>query len=142
MLVRELMSTDVVTVGLDATLGTVADRLLTRGVGSAIVVDGDETPLGIVTESDVLRAARETDAPLSSIPVREVGHQAVITTTPDTAIPTVARRMADESVKKVPVMDGVDLVGMITLTDVVWHLSDLRAEVDRVEAVREEWGPD
>jgi len=141
MQVRELMSTDVVTVGVDATLADAADRLLDAGVGSVIVVNADRHPLGILTESDVLRAARDTGRVLADIDVRDVGHRAVVTTPPSSSVPSVARLMADEGVKKVPVLDGVDLVGIVTLTDIVWALPSLRAETAGIEAVRDEWSP-
>jgi CBS domain-containing protein len=135
------MSSDVVTVPLEATVAEAVDRLLDAGVGSVVVLDGDDNPVGIVTETDALRAARDTDRPLSDIDVRAVGHRPIVTTTPSTAVTTVARLMTDEGVKKVPVMDGLDLVGMVTLTDIVWHLSSLRREVTAMEAVRDEWCP-
>jgi len=134
------MSTDVVTVDLAATAADAADRLLVAGVGSVIVVEDDE-PVGILTESDVLRAARDTGRELGAIDVREIGHRPVVTTTPDTAVTTVARLMADEGVKKVPVLDGIELVGIVTLTDIVWALPSLRSETTAIEAVRDEWSP-
>ena len=134
------MSTDVVTTTVDATVATATDRLLDAGVGSIIVVeDGD--PVGILTESDILRAARDTGRPLGDIEVRDIGHRPVVTTTPSKAVTTVARLMTDEGVKKVPVMDGLDLVGIVTLTDIVWALPSLRGETTAIAAVREEWSP-
>lgn len=141
MQVRDLMSTDVVTVPAEATVAAAVDRLFEADVGSVIVVDADGDPVGIVTESDALRVARETGKPLADIGVREVGHRPVVTTTPKKSIPTVARTMAEAGVKKVPVMEGLDLVGMVTLTDIVWHLSALRQESAAIEAVHEKWGP-
>jgi len=140
MQVRELMSTDVVTVALDATVADAVDQLLEAGVGSVIVVEDGE-PVGILTESDVLSAAREDGSALGEIAVRDVGHRPVVTTSPSTAVPTVARLMADEGVKKVPVLSGVDLVGIVTLTDIVWALPSLRTEHAAIDAVREEWSP-
>ena len=134
------MSTDVVTVGVDATLAAATDEMLTAGVGSVIVVTAED-PVGILTESDVLRAARDTGSALGDIQVRDAGHRPVVTTSPSTAVTTVARLMADEGVKKVPVLDGMELVGIVTLTDVVWALPSLRAEQSTIDAVREEWSP-
>ena len=141
MQVRDLMSTEVVTVPDAASVAEATDRLLANGVGSVVVVDGDENPCGIVTESDVLRVARETDRPLTRIDVGEVGHPAVVTTSPSRSIAATARLMADEGVKKVPVVDGIDLVGMITLTDIVWHLSSIRQELAAAEAIHDQWSP-
>ena len=141
MQVRELMSTAVVTVDVEATLADAAGKLLDAGVGSVVVVDADGNPLGILTESDVLEAARDTGSALQAIDVRDVGHRAVVTTTPSRAVTTAARVMAKEGVKKVPVLDGVDLVGIVTLTDIVWALPSLRAEATGIEAVHEQWSP-
>ena len=140
MQVRDIMSTDVITVGADATLADATTRLLDAGVGSVMVVEDGE-PVGILTESDILQAARETGRVLGEIEVRDVGHRPVVTTSPSTAATTVARLMADEEVKKVPVLDGVDLVGIVTLTDIVWALPSLRAETAAIKAVRDEWSP-
>ena len=64
-----------------------------------------------------------------------------MTAAPDETVQHVARRMADEGVKKVPVMDDIDLVGIVTLTDIVWHLSDLRSEAAEFAEMGREWGP-
>lgn len=50
--------------------------------------------------------------------------------------------MADEGVKKVPVLDDFDLVGIVTLTDIVWHLSEIRQEAAGLEDAHSEWNPD
>ncbi|MEF8881542.1 MAG: CBS domain-containing protein [Halapricum sp.] len=141
MLVHELMTTDVVTCDADATLREAVDRLLEHGVGSVILTSDEGNPTGIITETDALRAGYETDRPFSEIPVRQLSHGAVITASPDETVQRAARRMADEGVKKVPVMDGIDLVGVVTLTDIVWHLSDLRSEAAEISEMGPEWGP-
>ncbi len=142
MLVESLMTTDVVTVRGDGTLRDAAERLLDEEVGSVIVVDGDGNPSGIVTETDLLRATYKTDAPLSEIPVAKLSHRPLVTTKPSATVQYVAHRMAKEGVKKVPVMDDLDLVGIITMTDIVWHLSDIRKEASALDAAHKEWAPD
>lgn len=138
MLVRDLMTTDVVTVGIDASLDDAVDRLLAEGVGSAVVTEGG-SPAGIVTETDALEAAHERGEPLAAIPVTDLAHAPVVTASPDRTVQGVARTMADEGVKKVPIVDGLDLVGIVTLTDVVWHLSDIRKEA--IGIADRDWGP-
>jgi len=138
MLVKELMSTDVVTVDVDATVDEAVERVLVNDVGSVVVIE-DGNPTGIVTESDALEAALRSGRPLAEIPVAKLHHNPVVTTSPDRTVQGVARRMADQGIKKVPVMDDLDLVGIVTLSDVVWHLSDLRAEAAETDAVHERW---
>ena len=141
MLVRELMSSDVVTCPVRATLREAVGKLCEHDVGSVILLSPEGHPTGIVTESDALRAGYETDRPFSEIQVSELSHRAVVTAAPDETVQHVARRMADEGVKKVPVMDDIDLVGIVTLTDIVWHLSDLRSEAAEFAEMGREWGP-
>ncbi len=139
MLVEDLMTESVVTVPADATLREAIGRLLAEDVGSVIVVDGDGNPGGIVTETDTLEAVHGSDAPPSERDILDLTHGAVVTTTPDATVQGVARTMARENVKKVPVLDDLDLVGVITLTDVVWHLSEIRQEALDLAADRAEW---
>lgn len=138
MLVGELMTTDVVTVEDGAMLDEVVEKLLINGVGSVIVTD-DGNLSGIVTESDVLHAALETGRPLAELPVQKLQHGPIVTTNADKPVQAVARRMADNDVKKVPVMDDLDLVGILTHSDIVWHLSDIRDEVSQLDAAHDRW---
>lgn len=141
MLVRDLMSSDVVTVDVGASLHEAVGVLLEHDVGSVIVVNEDDHPVGILTEEDALRGAYEADEPFSAIDLRSVAHKPLVTTKPSATVPHVAARMARNDVKKVPVMDDLDLVGIITLTDVVWHLSDLRREASELEEAHDKWNP-
>ena len=138
MLVEELMSTDVVTVDIEASLATAIERQLNAGVGSVVVLN-DQTPCGIVTENDALKAALKTGRPLQELSIAKLAHGSVVTTHPETTVQTVAGQMADEGIKKVPVIDGIDLVGMLTLTDIVWHIPDIRSEVAEIDGARKRW---
>jgi CBS domain-containing protein len=139
MLVEDLMSTEVITVPVDASVRDAVGQLLEHAVGSVVVLSDEGNPVGIVTESDTLRAGYVTERPFEEIPVDKLAHHPVVTTDPATTVQGVAEKMADNDVKKVPVMDGLELVGMITLTDIVWHLSDIRAEVGKLNTRPEEW---
>lgn len=138
MLVEELMTTDVVTVDHAASLDEAVELIVECGVGSVVVVE-DGYPSGIVTETDALEVALETGRPLSGITVEEVGHKPVVTTRSDSTVQHVVRQMAEEGVKKVPVVDDLDLVGIVTHSDVVWRLSDIREEASRLDQVRSRW---
>lgn len=138
MLVEDLMSTDVVTVGNDGTLDEAVELLVTHDVGSVIVV-ADGNPAGIVTESDALSAALETGRPLADISIASLSHSPVITTRPDRTVQHVARRMADNGIEKVPVVDDLELVGIITHSDIVWNLSDIRKEFFTLEQAHDRW---
>jgi CBS domain-containing protein len=138
MLVREVMTTDIVTVSIEATLADAVERLLANEIGSVVVL-ADGNPTGIVTETDALDAAHETGKPLAGIGLRRFCEGPVATTAPDRTVQDVARRMADEGVKKFPVMADLDLVGMVTLTDIVYQLSDIRSEAQALADRHYDW---
>jgi len=127
VLVNEIMSTDLVTVDVDATLRGVTKRLLTASVGS-VVVTNDGNPTGLVTESDVLRAAHETGKSLAEVPVRPLCQEPLVSIHPEKSVQHAVREMQAKDVKKLPVVDGIDLEGIITLTDIVYHLSEIKTE--------------
>ena len=92
-----------------------------------------------MTETDALSAAHDRDQSLSAVAVRGLAHPPVVTTDPDRTVQGVARTMADEEVKKVLVTDGLEVLGIVTLTDIVWRLSDVRKEAAAL--ARDEWNP-
>ena len=138
MLVRDVMTTDIVTVPVEATLQTAVGELLEHEVGSVLVLE-DGTPTGLVTETDALEAAHSTGEPLAAIDLRRFCESGVVTTAPDRTVQTVARRMTEEGVKKLPVLDDLDVVGIVTLTDIVYHLSDIRSEAETLAERHYDW---
>lgn len=135
------MSADVVTVTGEATLREAAGRLLERDVGSVVVLD-DGTPAGFLTDTDVLRAVYRRETTLDAVPVAAVAHPVPFTADPDSSVSLLAGRMAESGVKRVPVVADLDLVGVITLTDIAWHLSDLRREAIEAGRPPAEWTAD
>jgi CBS domain-containing protein len=135
------MSTHVVSVRQSATLRDAVPLLLEHDVGSVVVTSEGGHPTGMVTESDALRAAHATGDPLHEIDVADLSRRPVVTTETSATVEGLARTMADESVKKVPVMDDFDLVGIVTLTDVVWHLSDIRNQAKGYGEAISRWDP-
>ncbi len=142
MLVKDVMSTDVVTVPASGTLREAVERLLAEDVGSVIVQSEDGNPVGIVTESDVLRALFRTGNPLADVDVADLTHRPLVTTKPTTTVPYVASRMAAKDVKKAPVMDDLDLVGIVTMTDIVRHIPGIRREATEHGESQQRWTPE
>lgn len=138
MLVRDVMSPSLVTVSVDASLSDAVGALLANDVGSVVVL-ADGEPAGLVTETDALEAARASDRPLSAIGLDQFCDGPIQTTSPDRTVQAVARRMAEEQVKKFPVRTDLDLVGIVTLTDIVYHLSDIRSEAQQLAERHYDW---
>jgi signal-transduction protein with cAMP-binding, CBS, and nucleotidyltransferase domain len=137
MRVNDVMTEECVTVPSTATLADCVTRMLMAGTGSVVVAD--ETPVGIVTESDVLVAARDIKEPLEDIPVEVAMSHPIERIEPTATIRKAATRMRDENIKKLLVTRGVETLGMVTVTDLVWHFSDFQREAGRLADEGREW---
>ncbi len=136
MKVRDLMTTDPLTVSADTLLKDAA-RAMVRNRVSGLPVIGDGALIGIVTEGDFLRQEANRDQPyrfslLDALfgegpadppaveTVAEVMTEDVITIRPEATIGQAARVMVNQQVKRLPVIDeDGTLIGIISRADVV-----------------------
>lgn len=121
MRVRDAMTKPVLTVGPDHTLRQVAQRMASRRVGSAIVYDPDSQGIGILTERDMLNAVA---AGLDLDTERVSGHltREVVYAGPDWTLREAADAMARGGFRHLVVMDGAEVLGVISVRDIlrVW----------------------
>jgi len=100
-----------------------AAKLMARWkIGCLVIVKG-QRPLGIITEGDVSKAvARGLDP--SKTPVGFLRRK-LVTIGPDERLEEAAKVMASHGIKKLPVMEGGKLLGIVTQTDIVGSSFDL-----------------
>jgi citrate synthase len=115
--VAELMSTPVVTGSPDETLAEAAARMREKRVGSVVVVQ-DDKPVGILTERDMIRIAA-AGADTSRAHVSEW-----MTPNPDSVAPGVPAAeafasLAEHGYRHIPVVDGTQLVGLVSMRDLM-----------------------
>jgi signal-transduction protein with cAMP-binding, CBS, and nucleotidyltransferase domain len=118
MLVRDGMSEVSLTVGSSHTLREAAAQMVEKGTGSALVSDGESPTPGIVTERDLLisvAAGEDPDAELVG------GHmsESVIAAAPDWSLERAAAEMSRRGVRHLVVFDGAELVGILSMRDIV-----------------------
>ncbi|GHF68266.1 histidine kinase [Streptomyces mashuensis] len=128
MLVRDAMSTVLLTIGPAHTLRQAARLMSARRVGAAVVLDPDEGGLGILTERDILNAVgRGLD------PDRETA-QAHTTTdvvfaAPEWTLEEAAAAMTRGEFRHLVVLGGREPVGMVSVRDIIRCWLPRRAEV-------------
>ncbi|MFC7059543.1 CBS domain-containing protein [Halovenus salina] len=137
MQVTDIMSAPAVTVKTDATLYDAIAVMLEHSVGSAVVVD--DWMVGIITRSDILRAAYAAGSELDSIPVTRGMSDDVVTTKPDTSVRHALELMKAHDIKKLPVVDDLDLVGVVTATDIAQHQPERVRELQNTIERRDDW---
>lgn len=117
--VAEIMNSPVRTVEYDMSV-TVAARILSRNDIGSLVVESDGIE-GIVTESDVVEAVG-AEHDIDRMTVGQLMTKAVLTVESTEAIETACERMRANQVKKLPVTEDGDLVGIVTTTDITHSL--------------------
>lgn len=137
MQVSDVMSTPAVTVSAEATLHDAIEVMLRNRVGSAVVVDNGIA--GIITRSDILRAAYAVGDELDSIPVARGMSEDVVTIDLESSVRTALDLMQTNDIKKLPVVEDFDLVGMVTATDIAKHQPERVREAKATIERRDDW---
>ena len=116
MKISEVMITEVETIGADQTAREAASFMLRADAGSIPVCDGDKV-IGMITDRDIaVRGVAEGRGP--DTPVSELMSDGIICAREDEDIQEVARRMSEEQVRRLPVLDAEDrLCGIVSLGD-------------------------
>ncbi len=117
MRVRDIMTKNVATASLDSTLEDVASMMKEDDTGAIPVVDDGELA-GIVTDRDiVIRCIAEGKDP-SDTTVEEILTEELHTIEPDADIDDAALIMSERQIRRLPVVEEGELVGVISLGDI------------------------
>ena len=122
MRIAEVMTQQVTTAAPDATFASVAGLMRDRNVGSVVIVDGDR-PVAVVTDRDVALAVAgdgaDREEPVSSLTSRPlVAGDAAMDLEEGAAL------MVQNGVRRLPVMSGGRLAGIVTIDDIAVRSGD------------------
>lgn len=118
MKVSDVMTTEIETVHMNSTLEEVASIMKVENVGAVPVVDEDEDLVGIITDRDiVVRCVAEGKDP-GDTSVEEVLSHDLEIIEPDADLEEAAQLMADKQIRRLPVCQDGELVGMLSIGDV------------------------
>lgn len=154
--VSQIMTHPVITVTADTGIKTAAELLVDRAISALPVVDEKGALVGIVSEADLVPMETRPDPRTQATPqlptagrmpsvVAEVMTREVLTVPADCEVSRAARIMIDAGIKRVPVMRGWRVVGILSRRDLVKVIarrdSDIEAEV-RLRLGELGFGPD
>jgi len=123
MLVREVMSCDVVSISGDRTAAEAAQLMSKHNIGVLPVTDGNCVK-GIVTDRDIVLRCVAKGMDSTSCKVCDVMSCNTTFVSPDQSVSDAARIMACEQIRRIPVLEGGNLAGMITLGDISRYKQD------------------
>lgn len=108
--------------GPDTTAYDAVAEMVERGVGSVVVTEG-ESVAGIFTERDFLRRVVLEDRDPRSTPVSAVMTPRIVCVEPSRPIEDCMAILTRQRIRHLPVVDGGRLVGVVSIGDLVKHLS-------------------
>ena len=118
VLVRDVMSKNMKTVRPDSKLREVIQKMLKFNIGSIIIMKRDK-PAGIITERDVLKSLVEANRILDLTEAKDIMSEPLITIEEYADIEQASRLMLKNNIKKLPVVNDDNLIGIITASDIV-----------------------
>ena len=132
---RDIMSSDCTCIGENDTLVDAARKLADLGVGSLPICGEDDRLKGMLTDRDIVVKVLAQGKDPSSTKCGELATQdEVVTIGADDSIEEALRTMIDHKVRRLPVIDGKRMVGIISQADVATNVDEERVG-DLVEAI-------
>ena len=130
--VREILANkghDVATIMWDRSVLDGLEVLRERGIGALVVTSPTSSLAGIFSERDVVRALAELGPRALDMNIAALMSGEVTTCAEDTAIDNLMVLMTDQRIRHVPVVHNSEVVGMISIGDVVkWRVDELEQE--------------
>ena len=129
--ILQVKGSQVYTVRSDQTVQEAVGILMQHRVGALLVVDGQGSGVGLISERDILRECHHRADQLGRIPVGEAMTRDVIICRPDDDIGHVMSLMTNNRVRHLPIMDSGALAGLVSIGDVVKAMLDETAHENR-----------
>lgn len=117
MTVADVMTKSVISVDASVSINEAAKMMEDAKVGAVIVMENN-TPVGIVTDRDFAVKVVAHAYHISS-PVKQIMSSPLLSINSDESVRTASDLMHDRGVRKLPVIDDENVVGIITATDIV-----------------------
>ena len=122
--VRQIMRT-IVSIDSKAKVKDAARLMVEKGIGS-LIANRDGLPFGIVTERDLMEKIAAEGVDPTKMTVSEVMTAPLTTVDASSSVIDAARRMVEKRVKRLVVTDQDKIVGIVTQTDLVSHMTDFQ----------------
>jgi CBS domain-containing protein len=131
---REVMTGGVECVQANETVLDAARKLADLGVGSMPICGEDNRLKGMLTDRDIVVKVLATGKDPASTTAGELGEGKPVTIGADDSVDEALRTMIDHKVRRLPVIDGHDLVGIVSQADLATNIDEEKVG-DLVEAI-------
>jgi CBS domain-containing protein len=112
---------DLISIEPTATVDAAVKTLAKHRIGALLVLGPDHRVIGILSERDIVRVLAEQGADVLRQPLSQVMTRKVVTVGPSETVGAIMERMTNGKFRHVPVVDEEQLIGIISIGDVVKH---------------------
>jgi len=130
LIVKDLMSTNVVSIDSEASVKEAASKMAQQEIGS-LVVEEQGKPVGIVTERDLLSRVLALGRNADATQIKMIMSKPLMCGQPGMDTTEAARFMVARNIKKLPITQDGRLVGIVTLTDLCAAQPDMYELVEK-----------
>jgi CBS domain-containing protein len=132
--VAEVMTRNPVAMDAKDPVTKAAAAMRDRGIGTVVVMT-DGSPCGVVTDRDITVKAVATGKDPSKMPLEQICSDRIVAVTPDQSVEDAVRVMKSHDVKRVLVMEGKELKGIVSLGDLASRSleGDLERDLSRAK---------
>jgi signal-transduction protein with cAMP-binding, CBS, and nucleotidyltransferase domain len=143
MLVKDVMSSPVITIEETAPANLVANLMDKDELGCIIVTNKEGKPLGIITERDLVVRVLAKNAKPDSLKATDVMTSPLITIEPDATITDAARRMSRLNVRRLGVIYKGQITGLLSSKDILGVMPELIETIqERAQMEKESGAPE
>jgi CBS domain-containing protein len=132
--VREVMSSDCECINSNETVLHAAKKLKELNVGAMPICGEDDRLKGMLTDRDIVVKVLAEGRDPASTTAGELGEGKPVTIGADDSIDEALRTMSEHKVRRLPVIDGHDLVGIVAQADIARNVDEEQVG-DMVEAI-------
>ena len=125
MLVKDVMSSPVVTTDEEAPSNKIANIMAENNLGCIIVTNKDGKPLGIITQRDLVTRVMTKNLKPGELKAKDIMTEPLATIEPEATISDAARRMSRLDIRRLGVIYKGDLIGLISSKDVLSVMPEL-----------------
>jgi CBS domain-containing protein len=119
MLVKDAMSSPVVTTNEEAPSNKVARLMDENKVGAVVVTSKEGKPLGIITEKDLVIRVLSKNLTPDTVKAKDIMTSPLVTIEPEATISEAARKMSSMNIRRLGVLYKGNLVGLVSSKDIL-----------------------
>lgn len=126
---KEILNRDVIVISPSAPISEASYLMMREEIGSLVVVDSDNFPIGIITDRDMVVSVIAEGSNPEEVVVEEVMTKDIVYVEEDTDIMDILSTLSEYSIRRIPVTNNGKLSGIISVDDLIVVIATELAEL-------------